>query len=447
MMTKLTRMSIGVWPQMQRGDFVPEKQGAAVPRVLLTDTNRWPSPARIAIGLAKAGCRVSAVCLTRGHPLLSTRIVQETFPYSSLRPLESLVTAIEASNPQIIIPCDDRGVEHLHELYTRARNQGPSGSALVDLIEYSLGSPESYPIVSARSELLQIASEEGVRVPDTMPLKTAEDLKSWQAGHQVPWVLKGDGTFGGRGVRIVRTPAQAEKAFTEINGMFGATRAFKRAIVNRDPFWLRPWWNNHRPAIIVQSHIQGRPANCAFVCWKGEVLAGIGVEVVSSEGLTGPADIVRVVDNTEMIPAAERIARRLGLSGFFGLDFMIDNESGATYLIEMNPRCTPLSHLQLGKGRDMIEALGALLSGRPLQELPPVTQNELIAYFPQLWQSKSEFLQSSFHDIPRGEPDLVEDLRRPWPDRSLLYRLVSKVSVFAAALRERKSSKHDVPSA
>ena len=424
---------------MQQGDFVLENRGAVVPKVLLTDTNRWANPARIAIGLAKAGCRVSAVCPTRGHPLLSTRIVQETFPYSSLRPLESLVAAIEATEPQIIIPCDDRGVQHLHELYARARSLRTSGKGLANLIEYSLGSAESYPIVSGRCDLLRIACEEGVRVPDTKALKTADDLKSWQAGHGLPWVLKGDGTFGGRGVRIAQTPVQAEKFFSEITRLFGATRAIKRMIVNRDPFWLRPWWNNHRPAIIVQSYIQGRPANCAFVCWKGEVLAGIGVEVVSSEGLTGPADIVRVVDNPEMMLAAERIARRLGLSGFFGLDFMVENGSGATYLIEMNPRCTPLSHLQLGKGRDMIEALGAQLSSRPLHEIPPVTQNNMIAYFPQARHCKSEFLQSSFQDIPQGEPDLVEDLLRPWPDRSLLFRIVSKVTDFATAVTKRKS--------
>ncbi len=432
---------------MEQGDFVPESRGAVVPKVLLTDTNRWPIPARLAIGLAKAGCRVSAVCPTRGHPLLCTRVVHETFPYNSLRPLESLVAAIEATEPQIIIPSDDRGVQHLHELYARSRSLGTFGTGLANLIEYSLGPPESYPIVSARCDLLRIACEEGVRVPDTKLLKTTDDLRSWQAGHRLPWVLKGDGTYGGRGVRIAYTPEHAEKSFSEITGLFRATRAIKRAIVNRDPFWLRPWWNNHRPAVIVQSHIQGRPANCAVVCWKGEVLAGIGVEVVSSEGLTGPASVVRVVDNPGMMLAAERIARRLGLSGFFGLDFMIEDGSGATYMIEMNPRCTPLSHLQLGKGRDMIEALGAQLSGRPLQETTPVTQNDLIAYFPQAQQCKSESLQSSFLDIPQGEPNLVEDLLRPWPDRSLLFRMVLKVSDFAAAVGKLKSSKHGVPNA
>jgi ATP-grasp domain len=420
--------------------------GAPVaPKVLLTDTNRWPSPARIAIGLTKAGCDVSAVCPPHGHPLLKTSVVRQVFPYNSLRPLDSLLAAIETAGPQIIIPCDDRGVQHLHELYVHARSLGASGTELVKLIEYSLGPPESYPIVSARYALLKVACEEGVRVPETKLLNTVDDLKIWKTGQKLPWVLKGDGTFGGRGVRIAHTPEEAERSFLEITELFTVRRAIKRTIVNRDPFWLRPWWNNHKPTVIVQSYIQGRAANCAVVCWKGEVLAGIGVEVVSADGLTGPANIVRVVDNPKMMLPAERIARRLCLSGFFGLDFMIEEESGLPYLIEMNPRCTPLCHLQLGKGHDMIEALSAKLSGRPLRERPPVTQNDLIAYFPQAWRCKSEFFKASFQDIPWGEPGLVRDVLRPWPDRSLLFRIATKVSNLAAPVEERKASKHGMP--
>jgi ATP-grasp domain len=430
---------------MPEGEFNPKSPGVAAPRVLLTDTNRWPSSARLAIGLSKAGCHVYGVCPRRGHPLLYTRIVEQTFPYSGIRPLQSLEAAIDATQPQIIVPCDDRGVQHLHELHARSRSLGTSGAGVADLIEFSLGSPEGYLIASNRCDLLRIASEEGVRVPDTKLLKTADDLDSWQVGHDLPWVLKGDGTFGGRGVRIAHTAGEAKQCFSDITTLFKATRAIKRTIVNRDAFWLRPWWNNYRPAVIVQSHIKGRPANCAFVSWKGKVLSCIGVEVISSEGSTGPAVVVRVVDNREMTTAAERIAHRLGLSGFYGLDFMIEEGSGQAYLIEMNPRCTPLSHLQLGAGRDLIGAVWAQLAGQPPPATPPVTLNDMIAYFPQAWTTKSEFLQSAYLDIPREEPDLVQDLLRPWPDRSLLYRLVSKVSSLATAAADRKSAKHSVP--
>jgi len=200
-----------------------------------------------------------------------------------------------------------------------------------------------------------------------------------------------------------------------------------------------PWWRGSKPAVSVQSYIQGHPANCAVVCWQGTVLAGIAVEVVSSEGLTGPASVVRVVDNQDMMTAAERIARRLGLSGFFGLDFVIQDGTNEVFLIEMNPRCTPLCHLQLGKGRDLVGALYAQLSGLPLRDNPPVTENDLIAYFPQAWASKSELLESSFQDIPQDEPDLVKELLSPWPDRTLLFRLASRSQGVTSAIAKNKA--------
>ncbi len=412
------------------------------PKILLTDTNRWALAARLAIDLAKAGATVSAVCPVRGHPLLKTRAVNRTFGYSGVRPLESLLAAIDATDPEMIVPCDDRGVEHLHELHARAGSLGSGGSKVQALIERSLGPPASYPIVSSRYHLLRIAQEEGLRVPETHVVGSADDLKSRYAGSTLPWVLKADGTFGGRGVKVAHTLEQAKRFLSELHRLFGTGRVIKRLCVNRDPFWLLPWWNRFRPSVVLQAHIQGRPANCAVVCWQGKVLAGFGVEVVSADGLTGPASVVRVVENSEMMLCAERIARRLGLSGFFGLDFMIEDGTRDLYLIEMNPRSTPLCHLRLGPGRDMVGALYTQLSGCAGPVTPPVTQNEMIAYFPQAWTSKSEFLQSSFQDIPQGEPELIQELLEPWPNRSLLFRAsnwLSQVTSVESAVAGNKS--------
>jgi ATP-grasp domain len=394
---------------------------------LLTDTDRRPYAARLALVLADAGCEVFAICSTEGHPLLKTRAVQRIYPYSGLRPLQSLAHAIHESDPQFVIPCDDRGVRHLHELSARACSRGSLGNKLAELIQRSLGPPESYSIVTARYDLLRVAGEEGLRVPQTRAVKTQEDLKAWEQAQPFPWVLKADETWGGRGVRIAHTLEEAMQFFLDVSRPFRLRRAVKRMFINRDPFWLLPWWKRRKPAVIVQSHVQGRPANCAVVCWEGRVLAGIGVEVVSADGLTGPANVVRVVDSAEMMRSAGHIANRLRLSGFFGLDFMIEDGTGATYLIEMNPRCTPLCHLRLGKGRDMIGAFWAQLSGEPDPEAPPVTENDLIAYFPPPENSNNEFVQSSFHDIPQGEEDLIEELLSPWPERSFLFRLTQQL--------------------
>ena len=372
------------------------------------------------------GCAVSAVYPSSGHSLSKTHVVRERFRYSSIDPLRSLRTAIEAVNPAIVIPCDDRAVRHLHELHAREVAQASSGTEVSRMIETSLGPPESYPIVCSRYDLLRIAREEGIRIPETRQVTSASGLRTDHSSLQLPWVLKADFSWGGHGVRIADDPGHAADCFRELSQPLGTARFIKRLIVDRDPYWLQTWLQHAKPAVIVQSHIQGHPANSAVVCWKGKVLAGIAVEVVNAQGAIGPANIVRLVDNPELLLPAERLARRLGLSGFFGFDFIIEQATGQAFLIEMNPRCTPLSHLQLGKGRDLMGALSAQLSGTPLQERAPVTESDTIAYFPQalLWDPKGHFLRSSFQDVPSEEPDLVEELHRlPWPDRSVLARI------------------------
>lgn len=376
--------------------------------------------------LTKTGWDVAAVYPHRGHPLTKTRAIQERFQYSAMDPLGSLARAIESAKPDIIIPCDDRAVGHLYELHASAAKAGSSKAKIAALIERSLGAPASYPVVTSRYDLLQCAREEGIRTPDTTQVTEAADLVRGQRGIGLPCVLKADGSWGGHGVRIAYDRQQADEFFGHLGDSLATTRFLKRLLVNRDPFWYQTWRQKTKPTVIAQAYVAGRPANCAVFCWDGEVLGGLAVDVIVAQGVTGSATIVRAVEAPEMIDAARRIARRLNLSGFFGLDFMIEESSGELYLIEMNPRCTPLSHLSLGPGRDLIAAVTAQVTGEPLHESPPVTQNDIIAYFPQAWRwnPSSEYLKTSYCDVPWEEPELVQELlKMPWPDRSILARL------------------------
>jgi hypothetical protein len=101
----------------------------------------------------------------------------------------------------------------------------------------------------------------------------------------------------------------------------------------------------------------------------------------------------------------------LNLSGLHGFDFMLEEQTGNAYLIEMNPRATQVGHLALGQGRDIPAALYAVLSGKVVQPAPKVTENATIALFPQEWMRDpaSAFLRSAYHDIPWEEPELVRD--------------------------------------
>lgn len=342
--------------------------------------------------------------------------------------MNSLAEAIRKANPDLVVPCDDRAVQHLHELHDL--QSSVSDDSVRELIERSLGDPASYPVVSTRYRLLKVAEEQGLPVPHTDLAVAERGLACWAARHDFPWVLKADGSWGGHGTVFVRDQNVGEESVRQMSRPLSAGRAFKRSIIDRDPFWILPWRSRSTAQVIVQSYIEGRPANCAVVAWKGKLLAGIAVEVVCSQGETGSATIVRVVDSPGMMRAAEQLVARLGLSGFLGFDFVIETGTGNPYLIEMNPRVTPLCHLQLGPGRDMVSAIVAQLKQKPLVVTPPLVQVGTIAYFPQAWHWNrgKDLVAASFQDVPWEEPLLVRELMRlPWPDRGLLARLAARV--------------------
>jgi hypothetical protein len=96
------------------------------------------------------------------------------------------------------------------------------------------------------------------------------------------------------------------------------------------------------------------------------------------------------------------------LSGLHGFDFIIDERSGATKLIEINPRATQIGHFNLGPGRDLAAALFEAVSGRSAAWRPPI-QSADISLFPGEWRrnSQSPYLASTFHDVPRDDPELA----------------------------------------
>jgi hypothetical protein len=375
----------------------------------------WPLSARLAMALIRQGCRVVAVC-PPGHPLRSISGVKQLYPYRGLDSLGSLEAAIVDARPDILVPCDDGVVWQLHNLHETSPELRP-------LIERSLGPAEMYPEIRSRAGLLQLAAELGIRTPGIRTLATEQDLASWRPAGGV---LKLDGTWGGTGVEIARTAEEARTAFRKLAKPKGASLAWKRLVINRDPIALW-WWRKHEsPNVTIQEFIPGRPANTMFVCWQGEVLGIVTVEVMYSQGATGAATVVRVIQNAEIAQAARRLAQRLKLSGFHGLDFILESGSKAPFLIELNPRCTQLGHFNLANRGDLAGALVAKLTDRkPGQASDPI-EGDTIAFFPQAMRQNPDnrYLHRGYHDVPWEEPDLFRLLlRMPWPDRQLAARL------------------------
>jgi len=314
------------------------------------------------------------------------------------------------------MPSDDSVVWQMHRLHSSTPELRP-------LIENSLGAPEWYGTIRSRGETLRVASDLGIRIPQTRTVISEQDLRGWDESPVA--VLKLDGTWGGTGVEIARSPDEMRAAFSKLSKPSRVDDTLKRLLFNRDPYvlWRR---NTEERCVTIQEFIPGRPANTMLCCWRGEVISSVTVEVVCAHGTTGIATVVRLIRNAEIAAASRLLARRLMLNGFHGLDFVLEQGTGAAYLIEMNPRCTQLGHLRLPGQGDLVGALMARLKGAFPEVEDRVITSDTIAFFPQAFHlnPKNPYLRHGYHDVPWEEPALVDELLRDsWPHRQWHARL------------------------
>jgi carbamoylphosphate synthase large subunit len=388
------------------------------PSVLVMAAKWWPLSARLAVALHRHGCEVSAVC-PAGHPLTHVSGIRRIYRYGGISSLSSVRRALEECRPDAVIPCDDGVVAQLHALHELDPSLRP-------LIERSLGPPESYSVVESRYRFLSRAHDLGICVPRTRRVEKAEDLESWHAEASSA-VIKVDGESGGRGVRISHSLHDSLAAWRELRARCSLVTAWKRLAIDRDPLvlWRRQCHGGRD--VTIQEFIPGRPANSMLVCWRGELLSIVSVVVVAAEGATGAATIVRVIDDERMTKTAELVVSALNLSGFYGLDFIVDSGSGVPSLIEMNPRCTQLGHIEFADKGCLAGVLSAVLRGEPRPLVQNPVRGDTVALFPQALAAGDAcrpHIDAGYHDVPLEEPQLMSELMlKSWPQRRWAARL------------------------
>jgi len=408
------------------------------PTLLIATTARWFPTARLAVALANSGFTVDAVCPSH-HSLGETDAVRRICSYRGLDALTSFADAISAVKPDLIVPGDDLATQHLHLLYDEERRKGDAGIMVCALIERSLGAAEGFSVIDSRTKFMELAQSEGIRVPRTEVIRDGSELKKWFAHTDFPAVLKSDGSSGGDGVRVVRSLEDAERTLRSLQAPPLLARAVKRTLFDQDPRLLAPALLRRRSVVNAQAFVAGREANSAVACWKGEVMASLQFEVINKMGSAGHATVLRLIDNEEMSAAAQKIVRRLNLSGVHGFDFMLESHTGNAYLIEINPRATQVGHLALGLGRDIPAALYSAVSGQAIHPAPKVTEDDTIALFPQEWirDPASTFLQSAYHDVPWDKPKLIRACVRARRKQAVWYSQQNRLQEFSMARAPR----------
>jgi thioesterase domain-containing protein/glutathione synthase/RimK-type ligase-like ATP-grasp enzyme len=378
-------------------------------RVLVATNFRWSCAARLAAELHASGYTVEAVA-PAGSAVHEIAAVEQSYALGLVDAAGSLRRAIESSSADLIIPFDDRIRRAMHRVHADADPTTEAGARLRDRLERSLGPSELYPRLYSRVAMMNIAAESYIRCPPTAPVRSAADITLWLSRHPGPAVVKTDGSWGGRETRVIRTDADARKAWRQLSRPPGLARCVKRLLIERDPWPLRARLTRHRPRLSVQSYVEGFPGNAAVACLDGELLGAVQAEVVQSNGPTGPSTAVRIVEHPEMLAAARAIVKRFRMSGLVGLDFILEQGTGRAHLIEVNPRATPTSHLISAEGIDLLASLRAALGyAGPLRQTAPYPDS-CVALFPQEMERDpaSVLLNEAYHDVPWHAPDLVE---------------------------------------
>ncbi len=399
------------------------------PSLLIVATTWWPSVAMLASSLQQVGFAVTVMC-PKGHVAWHAEGYRCRL-LDSVSPLQSLRHAIAEDRPTLLVPADDRSVLFLMRLHRDSKG------SVRDLVERSLGPAGCFGTIVSRVPLLEAARDVGLSVPEGGEVGSIANLDRWMDRIPAPWVINIDGAWGGEGVRIAKTREEARQAFLSLSRGLPFHHALKRRLVNGDPFWLQDRTFNPAPAVSLQSFIKGRPGNCALFCLKGEILGATVVETEASCNDMGPSTLVRLVERPAVLSGARRLVHTLGLSGFIGLDFMVDEVTGEAFLIEMNPRITAPCRFRTAGGTDPIAAAGRALGCGPMGGAD-IPARSLFASFPLAWQTDPHDPRLALcqDDVPWHEPNLVEEALKPvWPERGVVARLPSRLRSILHSLR------------
>jgi hypothetical protein len=108
------------------------------------------------------------------------------------------------------------------------------------------------------------------------------------------------------------------------------------------------------PRYLAQAHLAGRTQYFQGVAWKGRLLAGYaGEKLVGNPEPTGPTTVTRYFRSPRLRTMTEHIVAGFGMTGLFVAEFRTDERTRDSYLIEINRRISPATHLSAARNVDL----------------------------------------------------------------------------------------------
>ncbi len=369
-----------------------------LPKVLIVCTREWFGSARLPEALTRVGFEVASFSFTRGL-ITHSRHVRTQFVLPKAPTDDEILGGLEAAllafAPTLVIPGDDPAVELLHALAHELSGRVDVAASVRECLARSLSAAAQRAVVQSRKGLHALAAQLSLRTPQQAIVEDADSALQFAREQGFPIVLKVENSCAGFGTSICRDDAAVHAGFAHLRARYG----------------LR----DSSGQVVVQKFIEGRTAMRAVVALDGVVLGGLSaIKRETHPAPTGPSTVVEFFEHEEMSASVEALARSLGLAGFASFDFMVESASDQAYLIELNPRPTPICHLGGAFGADLCALLFERLTGLSARGGRPRHAGNVVALFPQEWirDPASPHLREAFHDVPWDDPKLVEELVR-----------------------------------
>lgn len=349
--------------------------------VLMLSTARfWSAPRNIARALSLAGAKVWVVT-PRNSDIVHSDFIAGHVLYDREKWRRQLPRAfelcVEKMRPDSVLAADDNAFRALVGLRRAGRL-----AMLQPALQHSI--PEDADVDRFVSDLgflenfsdLPCAPPPFIRRPD----RTA--AQAFAQTHGFPVIAKRDGLSSGEGIHCLASEADLDRFLS----MVAADQDF-----------------------ALEKFIQGSTVGSVVCGHAGRALACFAFAKVETITEFGPASVIRAFRHPEIEQTAMAVFERAGLSGFAGVDFRLD-DAGKGWLLELNPRMTPATHLGVLFGVDIVDAwLKSVTDGRLENVLYRHQRATKVALFPDEIKRDplSPHLFDGFHDVPWDDPRLL----------------------------------------
>ncbi|MBT8147388.1 MAG: ATP-grasp domain-containing protein, partial [Gammaproteobacteria bacterium] len=269
-------------------------------------------------------------------------------------------------------------------------------SAVVALARKAIGGENFYELKSLRRQLPVLLKSAGLSaIPQHSTADCSDSVSNrFAADHDYNLLIKQEGRQNGEGVKRVRGQSEFGKAIAMQAGLKSSSTT-------------------------LQKYVEGGVLRHSLVALDGKVLAQFTAEQIKTrydKSFQAPT-VIQLVEDSQVREQADRFVSCHRLSGYIGMDFIREHETGHRYLIDVNPRINSLSHLGALAGKDLSQALHDRLAGGIVN--PGQTQQQSGTHatiFPYEWlrDRNSQYLQSAASDTP-------------WDDLGVLRRILASI--------------------